>query len=126
MGRTTFLALGGSISLAFVAGDAFELVRTGKPNATLGGLGLIAAFPLALWGADFVAQDKGDRASWAITIAASGMVAYGLWPVVDRYVLGHEEDEAGAPKAHAFRAAPTVIVGPHETTGAGIGFTGRF
>ena len=125
--RATFLAIGGTVSIAFVAGDTVELVRTGKPNATLCGFGMIAEVPILLWGVNTVSQNSGDKASWTVTIAASGMVAYGLWPVVDRYVLGHNnDDEPAKARAHAFHAGPTVVVGPSDAAGAGIGFGGSF
>jgi hypothetical protein len=127
MDRSTFLAVGAPVSIAFIAGDTFALVRNGKPNTTLAGIGFIAAFPVALWGIDMVSQNSGDKASWAVTVAATGMVAYGLWPLVDRFVLGHaDDDESPIPKARAFHAGPTVVVGPNDAAGAGLGFSGRF
>ena len=131
MDRTTFLAVGGSVTIALTAGDTFELVRTGKPNNTIRGFGVIAAFPVMLWGMEHIAQDHGDAASWAITVASTGLVAYGVLPVIDRFVLGYEmnDDSSNEPALpmpqHRIRAAPIAIAGPHST-GPGLGLVATF
>jgi hypothetical protein len=126
MDRSTYLALGASVTLTLTAGDAIELVRTGEPNSTIRGFGLLAAFPIALWGVDRVSQDPHDTASWAVTVASTGLVAYGLWPLVDRYVLGHADDESDQEKPRrSIHAGPTAIAGPRGT-GAGLGFAATF
>jgi hypothetical protein len=122
MGRTAYLVAGGAISIGFAAGDAAWLMYTGKQNGTLAGLGLLAGVPLALWGADYVAHDKGDVAAWSVTAGASALVVWGLWPVVDIYVLGHGDDSG----KRAFSVAPTMLIGPSETIGSGLGIHGRF
>ena len=126
MDRSTFLTLGASVSVALATGDAFELVRTGKPNDTLRGVGLIAGFPIVLWGLDRVSQDHYDKASWAVTIASSALVAYSLWPLVDRYILGHKDDTDEEAKARSTHVGPTAIVGPHGTANIGVGFVATF
>jgi hypothetical protein len=123
MDRSTFLALGTSVTLALAAGDTFEYVRTGEPNSTIRGVGLLAGVPLALWGTEHINQDHGDAASWAVTVASTGLVAYGLWPLVNQYVLGHNGDEEPRRSIHA---GPTAIAGPGGTSGAGLGVVAKF
>jgi hypothetical protein len=124
MDRSTYLVLGASITLSLTAADAFELARTGEPNSTVLGVGLLAAFPIAMWGVDRVRQDPHDTASWALTVASTGLVAYGLWPLVDQFVLGHAGENDPEPR-RSFHAGPTAIAGPRGT-GAGLGFTATF
>jgi hypothetical protein len=134
MDRSTFLVLGGSVTVALVAGDTFELVRTGKPNDTLRGVGLLASFPVMLWGTEHIGVDHRDTASWAVTVASTGLVAYGLWPVIDRFVLGHKDADDGdsdqtipiMPLRRTIHAGPTAIAGPHGSTGAGLGLVATF
>jgi hypothetical protein len=125
MDRSTYLALGASVTLSLTAGDTFELVRTGEANSTIRGFGLLAAFPIALWGTERVSQDPHDTASWAVTVASTGLVAYGLWPLVDRYVLGHADESDEQTPRRSIHAGPTAIAGPRGT-GAGLGFAATF
>ena len=123
MDRSTYLVLGTSVTVGLAAADAFEIARTGKPNATISGFGMLAAVPIALWGTERINQDPHDAASWALTVASTGLVAYGLWPLVDRIVLGHSDDDNEKPRR--IHAGPTALAGP-RSTGAGFGFAASF